>query len=338
MNRVTGLLYSLAFVFSLGIPTEAAVASSRKTPEAKLRDMSPNPEVLVLAHRGCWGEAPEVSVAAIKACETVGADAVEVDVRRTRDGVLVLMHDDRVDRTTNGTGVVADMTAAQVRALRLRTGGGGPNAALTDEHVPTLEEGLKAAKGKFIVNLHLKAPVEREVAELVRRLDMVGQVTAWIGSRPADAQLANSPMRGSIGLIPIIAECRVPGANPCWSRPVGSLASYALYQPVAFFISHENSHEFIREVAAAERPAGSRIFVSSLWRVDELPRDARRAEWRRLIDLGANIIMTDYPADLIDFLRTARSDLRSGRAARGASGGAPPAGNSGLEGGRRHSR
>ena len=68
---------------------------------------------------------------------------IELDVMRTSDGQLVLMHDTSVDRTTNGTGSVASKTLAQIKALRLKRGLGGAQAAVTDLQVPTLKEALR---------------------------------------------------------------------------------------------------------------------------------------------------------------------------------------------------
>ena len=272
-------------------------------------------DVMVMAHRGCWrGGAPEVSVAAIRACEAIGPDIVEVDVQRTRDGHLVLMHDDRVDRMTNGRGAIANMTMAQVRALRLRAGDGGAAAPLTNEHVPTLEEGLSAAKGKFVVNLHLKLPVEREVAEVVKRLGMVGQVTTWVSGKPGDARLANSAMHGMIGRIPVIGECDGSATTSCWAGPPMSLAGYAPYQPTGFYIiphgdlSSAGAQDFIRSAASIERPSGTWIMASTLFQADNLPPDERREIWRTLVGLGVQLIMTDHPAELIEDLQARGHD------------------------------
>ncbi|UFQ16968.1 MULTISPECIES: glycerophosphodiester phosphodiesterase family protein [Streptomyces] len=116
-------------------------------------DHGPKAGVMTVAHRGQWRKAPENSIAAIRAGFADGAGIVEVDVRLTRDKVPVLMHDERVDRTTNGTGRVADLTLAQLRGLRLRVGLGGRQAAVTGERVPTLAEAILAARTLGLVNL-----------------------------------------------------------------------------------------------------------------------------------------------------------------------------------------
>ena len=290
--------------FAMLAMTQIPVSAAEKPTPNTLWYTVPASKVIVLAHRGCWGQVPEVSIAAIKACGPIGADAAELDVRMTRDGVLVLMHDETVDRMTNGTGAIANMSAPEVRALRLKAGTGGPNAALTDELVPTLEQALEVARGKIAVNLHLKVPVEAKVAETLKRMRMTSQVTTWVSGNPGVDSLAQSPLLGAIGLIPTINECSSHHPPPCWSAPVQSLSQFAPYRPVAFFFDWMTSRDFIRQVASVDRPAGTRIFVETLNAVDQLPQAERRAEWRKLIDMGVSVIMTDHAADLIDFLRS----------------------------------
>jgi glycerophosphoryl diester phosphodiesterase len=286
----------------LAISQFAVSAPEKPTPDA-LWYGPPASKVIVVAHRGCWGQAPEVSIASIKACGPIGADVVELDVRMTRDGVLVLMHDETVDRTTNGAGAIANMTAAEVTALRLKAGAGGSKAALTDERVPTLEQALEEARGKIAVNLHLKAPVEAQIANTLKRMKMTLQVTTWVSGNPGDDSLARSPLLGAVGLIPTINECSSHHPPPCWSMPIKSLFQFAPYRPVAFFFDWMTSRDFIRQAASIQRPAGARIFVETLNAVDQLPQAERRTEWRKLIDMGVSVIMTDHVADLIDFLR-----------------------------------
>src|SRR5438105_750261 len=73
--------------------------------------------VLVVAHRGFKEVAPENTIAAFDAGARIGADYMELDVRETKDGELVLMHDSSVERTTNGVGAVKELTFAEIRKL-----------------------------------------------------------------------------------------------------------------------------------------------------------------------------------------------------------------------------
>ena len=84
----------------------------------------------VVAHRGASAERPEHTLAAYELALAEGADGVECDVRLSRDGHLVCVHDRRVDRTSNGTGLVSDMSPAELRELDFGCGTpvGGPTA------------------------------------------------------------------------------------------------------------------------------------------------------------------------------------------------------------------
>lgn len=97
---------------------------------------------------GNWRSAPENSVAAIDSAIQMGVDIVEIDIHKTKDGQLILMHDDRVDRTTNGKGLIKDYTLAEIKKLKLKDKDGN----LTEHIVPTLEEALLAGKGQIMFN------------------------------------------------------------------------------------------------------------------------------------------------------------------------------------------
>lgn len=90
----------------------------------------------VIGHRGARSIAPENTLASIRAAGGCGADLVEVDVRLTKDGILVVIHDDSVDRTTNGSGKVEEMTLEEIRGLDAGCG----------ERVPTLAEAARLAE------------------------------------------------------------------------------------------------------------------------------------------------------------------------------------------------
>ncbi|QEV19164.1 glycerophosphodiester phosphodiesterase family protein [Streptomyces alboniger] len=137
---------------------------------------------MTAAHRGQWRKAPENSLAAIRAGFADGAEIVEVDVRLTRDKVPVLMHDATVDRTTDGTGRVADLTHAQLRGLRLRAGLGGRQAPLTGERIPTLAEAIQTARTLGLVNLD-QAWKDREA--VWRVLEETGTVRNGLFKSPA---------------------------------------------------------------------------------------------------------------------------------------------------------
>lgn len=107
----------------------------------------------VIAHRGASIERPECTKAAIERAIQIGATAVEVDIRSTKDGALVIMHDSTVDRTTNGSGKVNEMTLAEIREL---DAGSWFHRRYHSQKVPALREVLELCKGRIDVVLDLK--------------------------------------------------------------------------------------------------------------------------------------------------------------------------------------
>jgi glycerophosphoryl diester phosphodiesterase len=126
---------------------------------------------LVIAHAGGAALGPENTIAAINASLAAGAQAIEVDVWRSSDGVPVLIHDRSVARTTGGQGNVDEMTVEQLQALDAGNG----------EKIPRLAEVIDALKGKARLNIEIKQEdIEGEIVEVVRAANAAGDV--WISS------------------------------------------------------------------------------------------------------------------------------------------------------------
>ncbi|MFB9275595.1 DNRLRE domain-containing protein [Cohnella cellulosilytica] len=117
--------------------------------------LDPNGRTLVVAHRGNWlNGMPENGLNSIRESIDEGVDMVELDIRTTSDGVPVLMHDDSVNRTTNGSGNVSSLTLAQIKSLCLKNSDGSISNPC--ETIPTLEEAMALARGHIMVNLDIK--------------------------------------------------------------------------------------------------------------------------------------------------------------------------------------
>ena len=121
--------------------------------------------VMIVSHRGDWHGTAENSLHSIQKAIEKGCAAVEVDVRKTKDDSLVLMADETVDRMTNGTGRVADMTLAELRALGLKEYHGKP----TPLHIPTLEEALRYCKGKILIAVSNYKEYKSDIDALVKK-------------------------------------------------------------------------------------------------------------------------------------------------------------------------
>lgn len=153
------------------------------------------------AHRGYSAAYPENTLVAMDAAFDVGADLVEIDLQKTADGAVVILHDDTLDRTTDGTGLVADHTLAEIQAL---DAGSWLDPAFAGEPVPTLEQALATAMGRGPLLLDQKSGL-RFGAEIASALAATGfpiddlWVTAWEADQVADIR------------------SHVPGATVLWT-------------------------------------------------------------------------------------------------------------------------
>jgi glycerophosphoryl diester phosphodiesterase len=118
--------------------------------------------MIKVGHRGARAYEPENTLRSFQKALELGVDAVELDVRRTKDGQIVVMHDADVKRTTNGEGLVSDLTLAEIQKLNMDK----------NEHAPTLKEALQFLNGKAKVFIELKEEnVEQQVLDVI---DQVG--------------------------------------------------------------------------------------------------------------------------------------------------------------------
>ena len=127
------------------------------------------------AHRGYSSKYPENSISACVGAYEVGADFAEIDVRLSSDGVVMLMHDDTIDRTTNGKGTLSNMTYEQLKQYKLKHGG-----KVTDETIPTFEELLQYFKDKdFKILCEFKSSqskLPKACVDLIKKYGMEKQV------------------------------------------------------------------------------------------------------------------------------------------------------------------
>ncbi len=155
MNKMKILYITLVGVITFGF-TQSLHAKTNKGLEKSraqvLRERILNgdtTQVFVVAHRGDWRYAPENSIAAIEHSISVGVDVVELDLQMSKDSVLFVIHDAKLERTTTGKGLVSNWTADSLKTLKLKNGAG----IRTMHSLPTLEEAMTVAKGRVLVNL-----------------------------------------------------------------------------------------------------------------------------------------------------------------------------------------
>ena len=140
------------------------------TPPEFLRTRRGAPHIS--AHRGAASKAPENTLAALELAWRDGATLAEIDVRLSRDGHVVLMHDRAVDRTTNGRGPIEAMTLEEIRAL---DAGGWFGPAFRGERVPTLRDVITWARGKLVLLVELKNYPYREAPLTERTVALIDE-------------------------------------------------------------------------------------------------------------------------------------------------------------------
>lgn len=287
------LISSLFLLASLSLYAQIAAVNSYVVPPHK---------IMVVAHRGVWTYAPENSLKAIQRCIDVGVDVVEIDVQKTKDGQLVLMHDKTLDRTTNGTGKVSDHTLAEIKKLRLKSNCG---INWKQQEVPTLEEAMLLAKNKIKVNLDKTLDVLfAEAFQVIKKTGTLDQ-TIFKGhkSRAEMVEKFGTKM-DSVKYMPIFNQ-NTPNADAYLSGYLNS--NHTVGVELGFDTEKAAPFTAIKKITQT----GKFALAISLWAElvaghdDEMALlDGPEKSWGWLIKQGVSGIMTDRPEELIAYLKT----------------------------------
>ena len=255
--------------------------------------------VIVVAHRGDWRNFPENSLEAIDNAIKMGEDIVELDVKRTKDGELILMHDRTLDRTTTGKGLVSENTLSDIRKLNLRNGCN----IRTIHKVPTLEEALLHAKGKIMINLDQADLYFDQIYELMKKTGTTKQIIMK-GRKPvAEVKKQFGSYLEDVIYMPIV-DLDVAGAEKQIEAFIKDMS------PVAFELLFVKDTNLIPKKLATTLNGRSLIWYNTLWDTmagghdDDMSLQNPDSGYGYLIDtLGCRIIQTDRPAYLLDYLR-----------------------------------
>jgi len=228
--------------------------------------------VLNIAHRGASGTFPENTLSAFRAAIDAGADMCELDVQLSRDGGVVVIHDETVERTTDGKGEVAELTLEELK--RLDAGANFKGGALTGERISTLDEVFAVTSGRCGLNIELKAGgLERQVAQIMQARnafsDSIVSSFDWeylkkIQQLHFNIRVGLLAEEKPVDLMMNAVAMRAHAINPRWDMVTADLCK-----------------------AAHERDL--RVYT---WTVDA---DARM---RALVECGVDGIMTNYPERL----------------------------------------
>lgn len=235
-------------------------------------------ETLVFGHRGAMAQAPMNTLASFELAREQGADGIELDVQLTRDGQLVVIHDDTVDATTDGQGKVSEFTLSELKRLEA---GAWFSEYFGDQRIPTLDEVFASFGSDMLINVEIKTPreaahrMEKRLADCVRRHGMREQIVVSCFD-------------------PVILQ-RVRGMMP-------KVMTGFLYQPEMPFayclplkkLWHEARHPRHDMVDEGYMNwARAQGYYVNVWTVNDVDRALR------LKALGVNAIITDAPGRIL---------------------------------------
>jgi glycerophosphoryl diester phosphodiesterase len=225
---------------------------------------------------------------------------LEIDVQRTKDGVLILMHDHNLDRTTTGTGNIADTNWEDIAKLNLKDHQGN----VTAYKVPKLEDALLACKDRIMINLDKADRYFDEVFEMLERTGTTNLIVMKGGQPAAEVKAKFGKYLEKVIYMPVVNI----------DKPESEQAIYDFLndlKPVAFELCWNNPESLVPAKMEKALKGKSLIWYNTLWdwlcagHNDDKAVDDPEGTYGFMIDtLGARILQTDRPQMMIEYLRS----------------------------------
>ena len=265
---------------------------------------NPNTDyVVVVSHRGDWRNYPENSIPAIESVIRMGVDMMELDLKRTKDSVLVLCHDATLDRTTTGHGPVSDYTYEELLQFDLKRGHG---IAIPGLKIPTLRQALEVCKDRITVNVDQGYEYYDQVLAIAEELGVTDQLLIK-GGRPwneVQAKLAEHPH--NLMYMPVVT---LNGSE--WSHTLFESYITSEERHMAYELCFNDLNDEVMEAVSRVLASGSKIWVNTIWASlcggydDDRAYDSDPASvYNPILELGTSIIQTDRPEYLIRYLES----------------------------------
>ncbi|AQQ52336.1 glycerophosphodiester phosphodiesterase [Planococcus lenghuensis] len=298
MEKRTYITIMLAVLTIAAIFLNTAVFDDSDNP-----DLDPK-QFYNIAHRGASGDTPELTMAAFDRAVEKGADYIEVDLQMTKDGVIVLMHDETVNRTTDGTGLVSELTLAEIKQL---DAGSWFNEAFPEKaqpeyiglEVPTLREVIEEYSDELRLYIEIKEPnafpdLEEKLVFLLNDTGLIGEDVppgnVLIQSFGAQSLYNIYLLQPDIPLIQLISYSDIPSIT---GDAMDSINEYA----VGIGLSYTQiTRSFMKE-------ALSRDLLVHPYTVNKPEHMETLIEW------GATGIITNYPGVLQEVIERNKEEL-----------------------------
>jgi len=229
---------------------------------------------IVIAHRGSHLVKPENTIAAIEDAIKLGADYVEIDIRTTKDGQIVLSHNATVEGQTNGRGEVKNLTWSEISGLAVSGKDG------STYRIPKFSEALKVCRGKINVYLDFKDADVAAAYDQIKAAGMEQQVLVYLNKHDQyDAWRKIAPEMPLMGSLPETVKTKADLEEFCGKMNLEAV---------------DNGRDEL--ILAALKEAGISVFL------DAQSKEESPASWKPLVEKGVQGLQTDHPEALINYL------------------------------------
>jgi len=260
--------------------------------------------VVVVSHRGDWRNYPENSIPAIESVIRMGVDMMELDLKRTKDSVLVLCHDGTLDRTTTGHGLISDYTYEELLQFDLKRGHG---IAIPGLKIPTLRQALEVCKDKITVNVDQGYEYYDQVLEIAEELGVTDQLLIKGGHLWPEVQQKLAEHEHNLMYMPVVT---LDGSE--WSHKLFESYITSEEPQMAYELCFNELNDEARETVNRVLESGSKVWVNTIWASlcggydDDRAYDSGdpASVYNPILNLGVSIIQTDRPEFLIRYLES----------------------------------
>lgn len=274
---VATIIYSNGETNKLSINIYSFYQNVNEVIRKSLKQRFTEKEVLICGHRGFGKFSAENSLASFKLAIEKNIDMIEIDIRSSKDGKLVLMHDQSINRTTNGEGNVSQLNYTELSSYFLYDGG-----TLTTEKIPLLSEALEEARGKLYIDIDVKSSNFRETYEIIKMYGMLNQVLFTVYDIQTNKQLQN--LDKNILIMPVIYEMK-------------DLTDYLVINS-PLHIAQFNSKGFTDEIVKKATEENVAIFKNTYVNTSNTPTSDNYKEVNEFIEKKGKVIQTDHPEEL----------------------------------------
>ncbi len=302
MKRILWILAVAGAVLSSCTSKSSEPANKAEQVIAALNDPASR-YVVVACHRGDWRNYPENSLGAIESVIRMGADIVEIDLKLTKDSVLVLSHDHTCNRMTTGKGDISTMTYDSLATFNLKT---AHNVAIPGTRITTLQEALEACKDRIVINVDQGYQYYNLVVKLTDALDMTDQIL--IKGKKAREVVARE-MEGSRMMYMPIIDIQKPKGKELFEQYESWYAETG-EKPLAYEVCFSELNEEVEACCQKVIAQGSKLWINTLWASlcggyedDAAFEGDPDKVYGKILDLGTSIIQTDRPELLIGWLK-----------------------------------